>query len=464
MIEKKINLVEIDPVEIYGVNNRIFDLLCSYFPKVKAVARGTQITLQGTQKDITLFESKLDSLISKRMKKTTLTGYDVEELFEEKSLSKEEAEANAKKEEEDVKDNDYIICYGNEGRIIKARTKNQKRLVEEYYKNDLLFAVGPAGTGKTYTAIALAVRALKNKEVKRLILTRPAVEAGERLGFLPGDLKEKLDPYLQPLYDALKDMPSSGKQSVKALEDSIKSELVLIDDTFSGYNKGSEITRVNEAGSDTVEVNATFAELFGKSKTIWEESSGAFDPSGAPIFDIWGFGFSNKGKVTQHQIDSLKQFVGMDKIRIDSIGGRFYIIKSDPRIKLNFNAIAQGYTCDCIARILDSFGVGNYLVDLGEIVCKGVNGKGMKWIIGVEHPEDGNQTKGKAIQTIVSVTNCGIVTSGNYRKFYIENGKKYAHTIDPRTGYPAQQSLLSATAICKDGTTADAYATWFMSR
>ncbi|MFB0974231.1 MAG: FAD:protein FMN transferase, partial [Bacteroidales bacterium] len=257
-------------------------------------------------------------------------------------------------------------------------------------------------------------------------------------------------------------MPSSGKQSVKALEDSIKSELALIDDTFSGYNKGSEITKVNEAGSDTVEVNATFAELFGRSKTIWEESSGAFDPSGAPIFDLWGFGFSNKGKVTQHQIDSLKQFVGMDKIRIDIIGGRFYIIKSDPRIKLNFNAIAQGYTCDCIARILDSFGVENYLVDLGEIVCKGVNGKGVKWIIGVEHPEDGNQTKGKAIQTTVSVTNCGIVTSGNYRKFYIENGKKYAHTIDPRTGYPAQQSLLSATAICKDGTTADAYATWFM--
>jgi Phosphate starvation-inducible protein PhoH, predicted ATPase len=220
MIEKKINLVEIDPVEIYGVNNRIFDLLCSYFPKVKAVARGTQITLQGTQKDITLFESKLDSLISKRMKKTTLTGYDVEELFEEKSLSKEEAEANAKKEEEDVKDNDYIICYGNEGRIIKARTKNQKRLVEEYYKNDLLFAVGPAGTGKTYTAIALAVRALKNKEVKRLILTRPAVEAGERLGFLPGDLKEKLDPYLQPLYDALKDM-IPGKKLEMLMEDGV---------------------------------------------------------------------------------------------------------------------------------------------------------------------------------------------------------------------------------------------------
>ena len=257
-------------------------------------------------------------------------------------------------------------------------------------------------------------------------------------------------------------MPRAGQQSVKSLEDSVKAELTRIDSTLSGYNKGSEITKVNDASSDTIEVNAVFADLFGISKRIWKESAGAFDPSGAPFFDIWGFGFSNREKITQHQIDSLKQFVGMDKVRIDTVGGKYYLVKSEPQIKLNFNAIAQGYTCDCIARILDSFGVENYLVDLGEIVCKGVNEEGDKWKIGVERPEDGNQIKGKSIQTTVSVSDCGIVTSGNYRKFYIENGKKYAHTIDPRTGYPAQQSLLSATAICSDGATADAYATWFM--
>ncbi|MCI2083014.1 MAG: PhoH family protein [Bacteroidales bacterium] len=217
MIEKKINLVEIDPVEIYGVNNRIFDLFCSYFPKVKAVARGTQITVRGTQKDISMFESKLNGLIMKRMSKTSLTDYDVEEMFRNDGQPAgttnpvDGITANA---------NDYVICYGNEGRVIKARTRNQKKLVEEYYKNDLLFAVGPAGTGKTYTAIALAVRALKNREVKKIILTRPAVEAGERLGFLPGDLKEKLDPYLQPLYDALKDM-IPGKKLEMFMEDGV---------------------------------------------------------------------------------------------------------------------------------------------------------------------------------------------------------------------------------------------------
>ena len=179
MTEKKINLVEMDPVEIYGVNNRIFDLLCTFFPKVKATARGTQITLQGSQKDIALFEEKLNALIAKRMKKTMLTDYDVEELFEKNGPASVPA-GGALSEGTAENGGEYVICYGNDGRVVKARTKNQKKLVEEYYRNDLLFAVGPAGTGKTYTAIALAVRALKNREVKKIILTRPAVEAGER--------------------------------------------------------------------------------------------------------------------------------------------------------------------------------------------------------------------------------------------------------------------------------------------
>lgn len=198
--ERYITLEEIDPMEIYGVNNRILDRIRRYFPKLKIVARGSEIYLEGSEKDMTLFEERLNTLIEIRQRKRNLNEDDVDRLFDYENFP----EVN--QEELSMPQETYNIVYGNDGRVVKARTRNQKRLVDEYYKNDLLFALGPAGTGKTYTAIALAVRALKNKEVKKLILTRPAVEAGERLGFLPGDLKDKLDPYLQPLYDALRDM------------------------------------------------------------------------------------------------------------------------------------------------------------------------------------------------------------------------------------------------------------------
>jgi phosphate starvation-inducible protein PhoH and related proteins len=205
--EKRIILKEIDPMEIYGVNNRLLERIKKYFPKLKIVARGSDIILNGNLKDIKLFEERLNALIEIRKIKRTLNEDDIDRLFDYENFpSIMKVEENLS-----VREDAYTIVYGNEGRIIKARTKNQKKLVDEYYKNDLLFAIGPAGTGKTYTAIALAVRALKNKEVKKLILTRPAVEAGERLGFLPGDLKDKLDPYLQPLYDALRDMINSKK-------------------------------------------------------------------------------------------------------------------------------------------------------------------------------------------------------------------------------------------------------------
>ncbi len=199
---RKITLTEIDPIEIYGVNNRILERIKQYFPKLKIIARGSDIFLTGSAKDIALFEKRLDALVRIRMSKRTLTPDDVDRLFDYDNFPNAESSSS----EEVMPEDTYTIVYGNEGRIVKARTKNQKRLVDEFYKNDLIFALGPAGTGKTYTAIALAVRALKNKEVKKLILTRPAVEAGERLGFLPGDMKDKLDPYLQPLYDALRDM------------------------------------------------------------------------------------------------------------------------------------------------------------------------------------------------------------------------------------------------------------------
>ena len=207
-MEKTILLEEIDPIDIYGINNRLFDLLAAHYPKVKAIARGAEIYLMGPQSELDDFEEKVGQLRQRRMTKSVLTEYDVEALFEGSGRNAVEGPVQTGPGAES------IILYSNEGRPIKARTPNQKRMVAEAERNDLVFAIGPAGSGKTYTAIALAVRALKNREVRRIILTRPAVEAGERLGFLPGDLKEKLDPYLQPLYDALGDMiPAKRLQS-----------------------------------------------------------------------------------------------------------------------------------------------------------------------------------------------------------------------------------------------------------
>src|SRR5574344_1428329 len=212
MKERIYTLKEMDPVEVYGVNDRFIKSICSHFPNLKVVPRGEKLLMKGEEEQIEAFLRVLEMLIAKRMKKRSLSMDDVDSIFETLSFNsfgvEKETESKGESSESEAQSqalND-IIVYGNEGKISRARTKNQKRLVDDYQSQDLIFATGPAGTGKTYTAIALAVRALKNREVKRLILTRPAVEAGERLGFLPGDLKEKLDPYLQPLHDALKDM------------------------------------------------------------------------------------------------------------------------------------------------------------------------------------------------------------------------------------------------------------------
>ena len=200
MSKNTIHLESMDPIEIYGAGNRNLEALCSYFPNLKVVARGNEIILDGSDSDIASFTAKLHILIQRRRHKTNLTPYDVEDIFEGES-SPESYRLSG----------DSVIVHGNDGKPIKARNRTQEEMVKAYFENDLIFAVGPAGTGKTYIAIALAVRALKNREIKRIILTRPAVEAGERLGFLPGDLKDKLDPYLQPLYDALGDMIPAKK-------------------------------------------------------------------------------------------------------------------------------------------------------------------------------------------------------------------------------------------------------------
>lgn len=194
-MKRTIELNTKDPVEILGAGNRILNEFCTYFPGLKVTDKGLEIILEGDERQIEDFESKFARLVETRHRKMNLTVYDVQDIFDRESSA------------DDFRQNgNAIIVHTTEGKPIRARNSNQEEMVKAWFNNDLVFAVGPAGTGKTYIAIALAVRALKNREIKRIILTRPAVEAGERLGFLPGDLKEKLDPYLQPLYDALGDM------------------------------------------------------------------------------------------------------------------------------------------------------------------------------------------------------------------------------------------------------------------
>ncbi len=194
MSEIILHLEAINPVEFFGVNNSNLNIIEKIFPKLKIIARGDTVKAMGEEEELRLFEKKFNLLTGYFHKYHHLTESDTNNILGDDF---EEPPSNA---------GDDVIVYGQSGILVKARTPNQRRMVEGIAKNDMLFAIGPAGTGKTYTAVALAVRALKNKEVKRIILTRPAVEAGEHLGFLPGDMKEKLDPYLQPLYDALHDM------------------------------------------------------------------------------------------------------------------------------------------------------------------------------------------------------------------------------------------------------------------
>ena len=200
MQEKIIEISGINPLDLFGVNEVKLKLIKSFFPKLKIVARGTELKVLGETVLLTKFSEAINLLIQHFEKYNDLTENNIKNVLGTKGASVVESSKG-----------DEIIVHGNRGRHVKARTVNQRKMVDVLEENDMLFAIGPAGTGKTYTAVALAVRALKNKEVRRIILTRPAVEAGENLGFLPGDLKEKLDPYMQPLYDALQDMIPAEK-------------------------------------------------------------------------------------------------------------------------------------------------------------------------------------------------------------------------------------------------------------
>jgi len=198
--ERIIELTEVSPKEFFGTHNSNIEQLKKYFPKIKVVARGNKIKIFGEKDLLDEFERRLEMLINYFNKYNRLDENSIEHLLTTNGI----AQKNTKKDID-------VLVHGVNGKLIKAQTENQRKMVAEMRDNDMLFAVGPAGTGKTYTAVALAVRALKNKDVRRIVLTRPAVESGENLGFLPGDLKEKLDPYMQPLYDALRDMISHEK-------------------------------------------------------------------------------------------------------------------------------------------------------------------------------------------------------------------------------------------------------------
>jgi phosphate starvation-inducible protein PhoH and related proteins len=252
MFEKIIYFEGIDPVNIYGVNNALFEVIKSAFPKLRLIARGNEIKALGEHAAIDNFEDKLQELTDYFHKYNSLTKEDIEEIIHPSGTRKprqEESEEN-------------VIIYGHSGKVIKARTINQVKLVEEFKHNDLLFAVGPAGTGKTYTAIALAVRALRDKEVKRIVLTRPAVEAGEKLGFLPGDVKEKLDPYLQPLYDALHDMIPVKKLAALIEDNTIQIAPLAF---MRGRTLDNAFVILDEAQNATINQLKMFLTRMGKS-------------------------------------------------------------------------------------------------------------------------------------------------------------------------------------------------------
>jgi phosphate starvation-inducible PhoH-like protein len=207
--ELKITLESVNPAVLWGPNNEYFELIKRSFPKLKVVARGSEVKALGDEQELTHFNEKLTSIINHLDKYQNLSTNDIESLLGASFSASKKSEGST--ETDATGTFSEVIVFGPNGIMVKARTANQHKMVNSINTNDVLFAIGPAGTGKTYTAVALAVRALKNKEIKRIILTRPAVEAGENLGFLPGDLKEKIDPYLRPLYDALDDMLPAEK-------------------------------------------------------------------------------------------------------------------------------------------------------------------------------------------------------------------------------------------------------------
>jgi thiamine biosynthesis lipoprotein len=241
------------------------------------------------------------------------------------------------------------------------------------------------------------------------------------------------------------------------LTQSINAELAKVDQSLSPFNEHSVITAVNN--NQEVVLDSMFLDVYQKALQISRETDGAFDITVAPLVNAWGFGFKNGSQPSAPQVDSLKQIVGYQKVSL--VDGK--IVKQDSRMMLDCSAIAKGYGCDAVARLLRNRGIRNFMVEIGgEIVASGVNDKQKPWTIGVTKPTDDSLNIANELQTILNVTDKAMATSGNYRNFYYQGGKKFAHTIDPKTGYPVQHSILSATVLADECAIADAYATSFM--
>ena len=247
-------------------------------------------------------------------------------------------------------------------------------------------------------------------------------------------------------------------QSDKNLEKEIIRELDKVDASLSPFNEKSIISKINR--NEEAVVDNYFYDVFNLAMQISEDTNGAFDITVAPIVNAWGFGFKSGSSPTSQYIDSLKQFIGYKKVRINKDK---HVVKQDERIMLDCSAIAKGYGSDVVARLFNAKGIKNYMIEIGgEIVASGLSDKRLPWKIGITKPSEDSLGTSNELQTILNITDCAMATSGNYRNFYYKNGKRYAHTIDPRTGYPIQHNILSATVIAKSCAQADAYATSFM--
>lgn len=242
------------------------------------------------------------------------------------------------------------------------------------------------------------------------------------------------------------------------LKAEIDNELRRFDGSLSPFNDTATITRINR--NEDIVPDTFFTNVFRRSMKISEETDGAFDITVAPLANAWGFGFKKGAFPDSAMIDSLRRITGYAKVALSDAGK---VVKQDERIMLSCSAIAKGYAVDVIGQFLAKKGIRNFMVDIGgEIVAQGVNPKSDDWRIGINKPVDDSLSVNQELQTILNVSGVGIATSGNYRNFYYKDGKKYAHTIDPRTGYPVQHNILSSTVIAKDCMSADAYATAFM--
>ena len=246
-------------------------------------------------------------------------------------------------------------------------------------------------------------------------------------------------------------------QSDKDLHREILQRLQLVDQTFSTFNDESIISKINR--NEPVKLNQMFIEVFDLAKTVSKDTHGAFDITVAPLVNVWGFGFKSGTPPTKAVIDSLRYLTGYEKVKL--IGSK--VREQDPRIMLDCSAIAKGYGSDVVAQYLRSRDVENFMIEIGgEIVVQGNSDKRLPWKIGVTKPTDDSTQVNNELQTVLNVSNTAMATSGNYRRFYYKNGKKYAHTIDPKTGYPVQHNILSATVLANTCAKADAYATSFM--